>query len=167
MLLPKFVVIAVFLLIIAAYFLRRTQFGNRYLWIGIMVIITLGVIFSDSLYRAVSRKVMNYVQAPMSTNLPFIPEKWKNANSSNPNDNTRNRMSADLLMHHRLYGKNRKDILDLLGEPDKTNKFPNWEMKYSLGPSPESGNPDIDWLVIKFDEKGVVGEYHILTLHSR
>lgn len=128
-----------------------------------MIIITLGMIFSDSLYRAISRKVMTYVQAPGSMNLPFIPEKWKNADIRNPDDNTRNRMCADLLMHHKLNGKSRDEILDLLGEPDETNKFPDWDMKYYLGPSPESGTADYEWLVIKFNGKGVVGEYNILT----
>lgn len=102
---------------------------------------------------------MTYVQSPEGNKMPFISERWKNADSNNPADNTRQRMSGDLINKYKLLGKTRKEIINLLGESDSTNAFPDWDLKYYLGS--ESGTAHPQWLVIKFNENDSVADFSI------
>ncbi len=102
---------------------------------------------------------MNYVGAPGSNDLPFISEKWKNAGLRNPADNTRDRMMPQLMMRKKLLGYNRAGILSMLGNPDSTRNFPEWDMEYYLGPSQYSSGTR--WLVIAFNDKDEVSDYTI------
>ncbi len=159
MFLPKIIVIAVLLLVLLAG--RRMSFflNNKYIFAVIVVLGVLGVIFSDSIYSALNGKVMTYVQAPGSDDLPFIPERWKNTGLKNPDDNTRDRMISDLTMHKRFVGNNKTGIIDMLGEPEGTHNFPEWDMEYYLGPSHYGSGAR--WLVFKFDAKDEVTDFTI------
>jgi hypothetical protein len=155
---PKFLVILVFILIL--YTGRGIFFQNKYILIGLMIIAGLGIYFSDSLYQLVTKKVMTYVQSPEANRLPFISQRWKNVNPHNLSDNTRQKMMYDLLYKHKLFGLSRDEINELLGKSDSTNAFPDWDLKYNLGPVPGTTSPE--WLVIKFDENNVVNQFNIL-----
>jgi hypothetical protein len=159
--LPKILVVFVFLLIVFVFLFRSARFRNKYMMIGLIIVLILGAIFSDPIYQIIKNRVMNYVQSPDADRLPFISERWKNANSRNLKDNTSQRMSTDLLMNHKLTGYSRNDIVNLLGEPDSTHNFPEWDMEYYLGTSRRRNTWGSDWLVIKFDEKNLVIDYAI------
>ncbi len=100
---------------------------------------------------------MTYVGAP--TNLPFISEKWKSTGLRNPNDNTRDRMMQQLMMHNKLIGYKRAGIINMLGNPDTTRNFPDWDMEYYLGPSQYSSGTR--WLVMSYNDKDEVTDYTI------
>ncbi len=154
--LPKIIVILIFLLIILGG--RRTFiFSNRYIFSGLILLAVLGLIFSDSIYNAVNRKVMTYVGAP--ANLPFISEKWKRTGLKNPDDNTRDRMVPGLMMHRKLLGKSKEAIFQMLGRPENTHNFPEWNMEYYLGHSLYSSNTR--WLVISLNENDEVTDYTV------
>lgn len=157
MLLPKIIVIVIFLLLILVR--PRVFFFNKFVFAGLLLFLVLGVIFSDSIYYAVNRKVSTFVQAPGSNNLPFISEKWKSAGLKNPADNTRDRMVPELLMRNRLMGNKKAGIINMLGEPEGTHNFPEWDMEYYLGPS-QYGN-GTRWLVISFNNKDEVSDYTV------
>jgi hypothetical protein len=71
-------------------------------------------------------------------------------------------MVDDLLEHHHLPGKSRTEVVDLLGEPDKTDKFRNYDMVYWLGRERSAFALDSDWLVLKLS-KGFVTEARDVT----
>ncbi len=78
---------------------------------------------------------------------------------------TRDLMVNDLVKKHKLVGMHRKEIIDLLGEPDfsPTGLFPGWDLIYWLGPDYRGTFGGLDWsyLIIKLDPNGVV------TAHER
>ncbi len=158
MVLPKIIVIGIFLLLILAR--PRFFFFNRLMFAGLILFLVLGIIFSDSIYYAVNRKVATYVQAPGANNLPFISEKWKSAGLKNPNDNTRDRMIQELTMRNRLMGYKKAGIINMLGEPEGTHNFPGWSMEYYLGPSQYGSGTR--WLVLSFDNNDEVSDYSVV-----
>lgn len=162
MLIPKILVIAVILLLVFTG-TRRWFLFNKYVVTGLIILITLAVIFSDSLYHLFTKRVLQYVQSPQQMEMPFISEKWKDAGSQNPGDNTRQSMSTDLMIHHKLLKKSRSDVINLLGDPGSPKNFTDWDMEYYLGPSQQVGSQGSEWLVIKFDKNDLVEDYTILN----
>jgi len=62
----------------------------------------------------------------------FESAAWKSAVPGTRNE-TRLFMVDDLLARHMLVGRSRTDVVNLLGEPDVTPYFREYEMVYHLG----------------------------------
>jgi hypothetical protein len=56
----------------------------------------------------------------------------------------------------------RLDVEKLLGEPTNTRKFKEYDLVYWLGPERGLMHIDSEWLVVRFDEKGVLLSYAIV-----
>ena len=72
-------------------------------------------------------------------------------------------MVDNLLAHRKLIGNSRQEILELLGEPEHTGYFKEYDMVYWLGPERSFISIDSESLVLKLDQAGRVSEYCILT----
>lgn len=97
----------------------------------------------------------------------FNPETWKNTRSEMSRQSLRLRMIDDLLSQNLLIGKNRKQIIALLGEPDNPALFPHEfyytqdnQIIYYLGLS-RDWFTDEEWLILSLNEKGLVTEAKI------
>jgi hypothetical protein len=75
---------------------------------------------------------------------------------------TRLRMVDDLVDRNLRTGVIRADVENLLGPPDKTSYFRNWDMVYLLGPERGFIRIDSEWLVFRLDAGGRVAEYQIV-----
>lgn len=84
----------------------------------------------------------------------FNSTKWKQAEQKD--ESIRIRMVDDLLSQHNLTGKSRSEIDSLLGTPEKTNYFQDYDYVYWLGPQRGLIPIDSEWLVIKFKNNIVV-----------
>jgi hypothetical protein len=91
--------------------------------------------------------------------IDFDAAAWKEP--AEVQKNCRIRMVDDLLATHDLYGLTRQEVADLLGEPDDTSKFSNWDMVYWLGPERGFMALDSEWLVINFDDHRRVSAYRL------
>ena len=89
--------------------------------------------------------------------LPFDSEKWKAGNE----DEIRIRMVDSLLRKYEFTGKSRAEVVAILGEPDKTGYFRDYDMVYRLGIERGFIRMDSEWLVLKLDVHNVVAEYRI------
>lgn len=88
-----------------------------------------------------------------NTELTFDPNAWKNAVGAQTE--LRNKMLRDLLAKHNIVGMSKHEVIELLGEPDRKDRFSSdsgeSDFNYNLGP--ETGgfiSIDSDWLTIKF-----------------
>jgi outer membrane protein assembly factor BamE (lipoprotein component of BamABCDE complex) len=72
-------------------------------------------------------------------------------------------MVDDFLAKHKLRGMTKQEIVELLGEPDDTDYFSNWDMVYWLGPERGFMQLDSEWLVIDLDDLQRVSEYRLVT----
>ena len=73
------------------------------------------------------------------------------------------RMVDDLLRDYDLHGRTLEDVEELLGLPDKTAYFSNWDLVYWLGPERGMFSIDSEWLVIRLDDNDQISEYRLVT----
>ena len=93
----------------------------------------------------------------------FNSQAWKSKSADlNPQWPTRIRMIDDFLANNDLRRMDRADVVGLLGEPDKTEYFREWDMVYWLGPERSWMSIDSEWLVIDLDRQGHVSKFSIV-----
>lgn len=72
------------------------------------------------------------------------------------------RMVDDLLRRHSFRGMAREQVVAIVGEPDKTEYFSDWDMVYWLGPERGFMGVDSEWLVFRLDGQKKVSDYRIV-----
>jgi hypothetical protein len=77
----------------------------------------------------------------------------------------RDRMVVNLLETHNLYGSSAIEVKILLGEPDSSELFPDWDIAYWLGPDSRGafGYCGSKWLLFKIDSSNNVIKYSVTT----
>ena len=75
---------------------------------------------------------------------------------------TRLRMADDLLDRNLRTGILRAEVENLLGPPDETSYFRDWDLVYRLGPERGNFGIDSEWLVLRLDAGGRIAEYRIV-----
>jgi hypothetical protein len=91
----------------------------------------------------------------------FEPAAWSRNDGSNTLWPARLTMVDDLLAKYQLRGMTRASVQQLLGPPDRTNYFLEWDMVYRLGPERGLVGGDSEWLVIRLGPDGRVSEFRI------
>ena len=71
-------------------------------------------------------------------------------------------MVDDLLYHHKLDGMTRSEVVSLIGEPDVTDYFKEYDMVYRLGMERGFISIDSEWLVFRLNATDVVIEHNIV-----
>lgn len=105
-------------------------------------------------YLIFAPKMQSYVNQT-----PFDSKKWQ---AKSVDQNTiKQKMVNDLLSKYQLIGMTKPDIDKLLGIPQQTGYFKDYDYVYWLGPERSAFGIDSEWLGIKF-EKDVVTKAEIL-----
>jgi len=90
--------------------------------------------------------------------LSFNRARWDAAyNQVLDGSHTRERMADALVASKQLVGMSRAEVFALLGEPPATDKWPEYDLVYWLGPT----HPfpiDSEWLVMRLSVSGKVTE---------
>ena len=71
-------------------------------------------------------------------------------------------MVDSLLRQHNFIGKSRGEVVALIGEPDNTSYFREYDMVYRLGMERGFISIDSEWLVLRLDTNQVVTEFRIV-----
>ena len=101
-------------------------------------------------------------RAPLPS-LPFASDAWRAASATDESeDSVRLLMARSFLETHPPVGRTRDLIVALLGEPDDTPYFREYQMVYHLGPERGPFGIDCEWLVLRV-ENGVVSEARIVV----
>lgn len=90
----------------------------------------------------------------------FDPVAWKAGNLAR--DAVRIRMIDDLLSRHDFHGMSKSQVIAIIGEPDQTDYFNDWDLVYCLGPERGFLSIDSEWLVLRFDNAGKIIDYRIV-----
>lgn len=119
---------------------------------GLLVLSVVGASFwlflGDSIRERLSRQ-------------RFDPVAWK-TDERNFTNAVRIRMVDDLLRRHTFRGMTRDQVTGIIGEPDKTEYFKDWDMVYWLGPERRFISIDSEWLVFRLDGQKKVTDYRIV-----
>lgn len=97
--------------------------------------------------------------------LSFDARRWRDK-SADAGDAwpTRLRMVDSLMDSRLLDGRTRQQVVDLLGPPDDTSKWRDWDVVYHLGPERKGVfRIDSEWLVIRLDSSRTVASYRTVT----
>jgi len=121
------------------------------LFVGLAVLAVLGAgvwfFFGDSIRERWNRQRFELVA-------------WQSGQSRT--NAVRIRMVDDLLHRHRFGGMTRDQVTAIVGEPDKTEYFRDWDMVYWLGPERGFMGIDSEWLVFRPDGQKKVSDYKIV-----
>jgi hypothetical protein len=119
--------------------------------LGVFGVIALGV-------GAVNLMFSRMLNGPQMARLVFDSPGWKTAVAPDASHNSiRLRMADSFLATQQPVGKSRDQIVQLLGEPDDTPYFREYDMVYYLGPERGPFPVDSEWLVLNLSD-GVVSE---------
>jgi hypothetical protein len=77
-------------------------------------------------------------------------------------NDVRIRMVDDLLRRHSFRGITREQVTAIVGEPDKTAYFKEWDLVYWLGPERGFISIDSEWLVFRLDSQKKVTDLRIV-----
>ncbi|MBY0112617.1 MAG: hypothetical protein K2Y21_07335 [Phycisphaerales bacterium] len=93
----------------------------------------------------------------------FRSEQWRATPATLARSSIRLRMVNDLLKNHSPLGLHRDNVVSLLGPPDDTPYFRNYDMVYLLGPERGFFSVDSEWLILKLTPDGRVSEAKLVT----
>lgn len=93
----------------------------------------------------------------------FKSSAWQDSARVFSQNPVRIRMVGDFLKCHSLDVMTRAEVVALLGEPDDTPYFREWDMVYWLGPERGFVGIDSEWLVLRLDEHQQVIEHRVIT----
>jgi hypothetical protein len=103
------------------------------------------------------------LRGPDVDTIDFESAKWLAASVPDGTYNSvRLRMADSFLADERPIGKSRDQIVALLGEPNDTPYFSEYDMVYYLGPERGPMGIDSEWLVLKLKD-GAVTEAQLVT----
>ena len=91
---------------------------------------------------------------------PFDAAAWQGEKPLT--NDVRIRMVDDLLRRHSFRGMTRDQVTAIVGEPDKTGYFKEWDLVYRLGPERGFMSIDSEWLVFRLDRQKKVTELRIV-----
>ena len=129
--------------------------AKRTRWIlGVTFLVVLGVAVLATPF------VRPYIQERMGR-VRFESAAWQAA-LSNRTDAVRIRMVDDLLRRHRFRGMTRQQVTAIIGQPDQTEYFRDWDMVYWLGPERGFMSIDSEWLVFRLDSQQRVSEHRLV-----
>lgn len=124
---------------------RRSRNINRAV-LALLGISALGVL----LFVVLAFRVTQSLEIDFEP-IPFNSSTWIASEPEFSLDSLRLRMIDDLLATHELVGMPRNKIVSLIGEPDDTEYFVEYEMVYYLGQERHPLGMDSEWLAIDLD----------------
>jgi len=92
----------------------------------------------------------------------FDSAAWQSESGRSSTNAVRIRMVDDLLSRHNFRGMTREQTVAIVGEPDMTEYFRDWDMVYWLGPERGLLSIDSEWLVFRLDGQKKVTDYKIV-----
>jgi hypothetical protein len=91
---------------------------------------------------------------------PFDAVAWKSEEALT--NDVRIRMVDDLLLRRSFRGMTREQVAAIIGVPDKTEYFKEWDLVYWLGPERGFIGIDSEWLVFRLDRQQKVTDLRIV-----
>lgn len=93
----------------------------------------------------------------------FIQSQWMDTTMARGRLAVRGCMVDDLLEQHELRGMTRAQVVALIGEPDRADDVPGYDMVYWLGPQRGLVGTDSEYLVMKLDQSKRVTSVELIT----
>ena len=93
--------------------------------------------------------------------LQFSSSAWKAAKPEMTWESLRLKMVDDLMENHLSRNQSKESVIALIGKPDDTEYFRDYDMVYYLGRERNALGMDSEWLVFKVNND-IVKSYHLV-----
>jgi hypothetical protein len=133
---------------------------RRVVGAAIVVILVAGAISFWAAYRTARQQLS---ESRCDGHASFVQSDWMDTTMARGRLAVRGCMVDDLLERHELRGMQRKDVIALIGEPQPSDLFPEYDMVYWLGPERGLVGIDSEFLVMKVDKSGRVTSVELRT----
>jgi hypothetical protein len=140
-------------LVVVAHFVREDALNPVAYFGGALSVPVLAIAFL----------LVWFIADGMFRTTTFNSPVWKTNSTADTDWPARLRMVDDLLNKHDLHGRRRSEIVALLGPPDETDKWADWDLVYWLGPERGFIRIDSEWLVFKLGTNDEVVEYSVVV----
>jgi len=126
---------------------------------------TRPILYGSLLIIAIASGIvlLNGSRAGSPDAIPFDKARWTDRELIGQEPYVRLQMIDSLLAERPLQGRSRAQVVELLGEPDKTDYFADYDLVYWLGIERGFIGIDSEWLGIKLNEQDKVVDYKILS----
>jgi hypothetical protein len=129
---------------------------------AIVAVIALGV-GGYSAWRAYRAARSQLAESRCDGHEKFIQSQWLDTSLVRSRLAIRGCMVDDLLDTHELRGMTRAQVVALIGEPDSTRDFPDYDLVYWLGPQRGLIGTDSEYLAMKLDKAKRVLSVELIT----
>jgi outer membrane protein assembly factor BamE (lipoprotein component of BamABCDE complex) len=126
--------------------------NRKLLRIAAMAAVAALVIGGYSAWRAYTAARSQLSESRCDGHEQFIRSQWMDTALVRSRLAIRGCMVDDLLDTHELRGMTRAQVVALIGEPDSTRDFPEYDMVYWLGPQRGLIGTDSEYLAMKLDK---------------
>jgi len=137
--------------------------ARKWIRIAAIVIVVALAVSGFSLWRAYSAARGQLSESRCDGHATFVQSQWMDTTLARGKLAVRGCMVDDLLDGHELRGMTRAQVVALIGEPDRSDLFPEFDMIYWLGPQRGLIGIDSEYLVLKLDKQNRVASAELRT----
>ena len=131
--------------------------------IASLVALATSVIGGYAAWRAYAAAREQLSESRCDGHTTFVRSEWMDTTMSRGKLAVRGCMVDDLLEKHELRGMTRADVVALIGEPERSDIFPEYDMVYLLGPERGLIGTDFEYLVMRVDKSDHVTSVELRT----
>ena len=137
--------------------------AGKWIRIAALVVVMALAVSGVSLWRAYSAARGQLSESRCDGHTAFERAQWMDTTLARGKLAIRGCMVDDLLGAHELRGMTRAQVVALIGEPDRSDLFPEFDMVYWLGPQRGLIGIDSEYLVLKLDKQDRVTSSELRT----
>ena len=137
--------------------------AKKVLRIALLVVLAALTLAGALLWRGYSAARGHLSESRCDGHTTFVRSEWMDTTLATGLLAVRGCMVDDLLERHELQGKTRAEVVALIGEPQQSDAFPEYDMVYWLGPERGLIGTDSEFLVMKLDKAGRVTSVELRT----
>jgi hypothetical protein len=128
-----------------------------------LIVLATMVVGGYAAWRAYSSAREQLSESRCDGHTTFVRSDWMDTTMSRGKLAVRGCMVDDLLEKHELRGMTRAGVVALIGEPERSEIFPEYDMVYLLGPERGLIGTDFEYLVMKLDQSNRVTSVELRT----
>jgi hypothetical protein len=137
--------------------------AKKVLQVALLVVVVALTVSGILVWRAYSTARGELSESRCDGHTTFVRSEWMDTTLATGMLAVRGCMVDDLLERHELRGKTRAEVVALIGEPQRSDVFPEYDMVYWLGPERGLIGTDSEFLLMKLDKSGRVTSVELRT----
>lgn len=136
---------------------------KKWVRIAVLAVVAAHAVGGYALWRAYGAAREQLSESRCDGHTSFVRSQWMDTTMARGMLAVRGCMVDDMLERNELRGKTRAEVVALIGEPDPSDLFPEYELVYWLGPQRGLIGTDSEYLVMKLDKSGRVTSVELVT----